>query len=324
MRLLVTGGSGFIGTNLVQHCIQEGIDVLNLDSRPPPMASHATVWRQTDILERRTVTSAFREFEPHFVVHLAARTDLKEKRRLGGYEANFDGTENVVQACGTAGSVARLLIVSSMLVCRYGYIPLHDRDYAPDTLYGRSKVLAEEVVRNSSALQSKWVIARPTSVWGPWFGPPYMEFFLTIHRGRFRHAGKASVPKPFVYVGNAVFQLMRLLEAPEPLIHRKTFYLVDDPGYTIREWAEVIRQEMGGKPIGSVPIWGLKTAALVGDIAAKTVWVNPPLTTFRLRNMLTPYAVDGRTIAEVTGACPFTLAQGVRMTTEWLQKQGLI
>ena len=44
MRLLVTGGSGFIGTNLVAHCIQQGIDVLNLDSRPP-----ITKWRAATI-----------------------------------------------------------------------------------------------------------------------------------------------------------------------------------------------------------------------------------------------------------------------------------
>ena len=143
-RILVTGGSGFIGTNLVEALIADGHSVLNIDIATPRMAGHLECWRNVDILDALRLKRAFVDFRPDLVVHLAARTDLDEKRSLSGYAANVAGTSNIVEAIEQAGSVNRSLFASSRLVCRIGHTPSDDLDYCPTTLYGQSKVEGEK------------------------------------------------------------------------------------------------------------------------------------------------------------------------------------
>ncbi|HRN37527.1 MAG TPA: NAD-dependent epimerase/dehydratase family protein, partial [Flavobacteriales bacterium] len=73
MRLLVTGGSGFIGTNLVQSALDQGWEVLNLDWNPPLKAAHRPWWREWNIMDRSATDRWIAEFRPTHLVHLAAR-----------------------------------------------------------------------------------------------------------------------------------------------------------------------------------------------------------------------------------------------------------
>lgn len=62
-------------------------------------------------------------------------------------------------------SVERVIITSSQFVCGPGYIPKHDEDFAPVTVYGQSKVLTEQLTRQAG-LRCVWTIVRPTNIWG--------------------------------------------------------------------------------------------------------------------------------------------------------------
>jgi nucleoside-diphosphate-sugar epimerase len=52
-RVLVTGGSGFIGTNIVEHYRSSGHEVTSLDVLPPQHPQHGTLWGKVDLLDRR-------------------------------------------------------------------------------------------------------------------------------------------------------------------------------------------------------------------------------------------------------------------------------
>ena len=78
MRLLVTGGSGFIGTNVIEHFKQRNIPLLNLDWNKPLDPAHNVFWRMCDIMDSATMRTLFTEFQPTHVVHLAARADTDE------------------------------------------------------------------------------------------------------------------------------------------------------------------------------------------------------------------------------------------------------
>src|SRR5688572_23506227 len=99
MRILVTGGSGFIGTNLIEklRTIPEH-SILNLDISDPKDRSHRTFWRSSDIMDRDAVLNAFASFRPEAVIHLAGRTDTDPKTSLKDYEVNVKGTEHVLSA----------------------------------------------------------------------------------------------------------------------------------------------------------------------------------------------------------------------------------
>src|SRR5512143_4371832 len=97
-RVIITGGSGFIGTNLVKQFLGLGWQVLNLDICPPRNPAHQAYWCNVDILQPETLTAAVQAFQPSVLLHFAARTDLDEKRDLSGYAANIEGVQNIIEA----------------------------------------------------------------------------------------------------------------------------------------------------------------------------------------------------------------------------------
>lgn len=323
-RILLTGGSGFIGRNLAeafQGCA--GSQLLVIDSAPPGGAVPGVAARRLDLLDRRSLRGLLAEYRPSIVIHAAARTDLRGKD-AGDYAANTVGVENLVEAVMRQPEVQRCIFLSSKLVCRNGYRPMHDEDYCPDTFYGESKVRGEEIIRNSD-LRCAWCIARPTSIWGPWFGAPYKGFFLTIARNRYFHPGTIDPPKSFGFVGNAVFQLQKLLDAAAGQIHRRTFYLSDYDQFTIRQWAEAIAQRLHGRKIRTIPNAMMRMLAKTGDALQVCGCREPPITSFRLRNMwqdTTGTPLDN--IRVMTGPLPYTMQQGVDLTIEWLRRTGQI
>jgi nucleoside-diphosphate-sugar epimerase len=119
-HVLVTGGSGFIGTNLVEWLLEAGHTVLNLDIKPPQNPQHKGIFRHVDVLDQQALAEAFSEFSPTHVVHLAARCDLNEKHSIKGYRANTEGTQNVVDSIIATPSIVRSVLASTRLVCPSG------------------------------------------------------------------------------------------------------------------------------------------------------------------------------------------------------------
>lgn len=319
-RVLVTGGSGFIGTNLVEALLRADCVVMNVDIAAPKIAAHAANWQDLDILESAGLRRAFASFRPELVIHLAAKTVLDERTTLDHYATNIQGVQNVIDAVQAAGSVERSFFASSRLVCRLGYVPKDDTDYQPSTLYGLSKVRGEQLVRSASSRLGTWTILRPTGIWGPWFGVPYRDFFMTIRRGRYVHPARRDAHKSYGYVENTVHQLQRLAAGPSSDVHGKTFVVADYPPLSVRAWAESIREALRARPIRAVPVPLLKGAAIAGDAVERLGLGHAPLTSFRLNNLVSDMAYDTSPIERLVGPLPYTMAQGVERTVVWLSQ----
>ena len=323
-RSLITGGSGFIGTNLVQYLSAMGHTVQNFDMAEPKNAAHRSMWVKVDLLDKPSLEGAVHRFQPDCVYHLGARTDL-DGQYVADYPANIAGVSNLIAAIESVGTVARVIFASSRLVCRIGYQPENDTDYCPTTAYGESKVEGERIVRaQCGAARYSWVILRPTSIWGPWFDVPYKTFFLSVARGRYVHPAGHRIEKSFGYVGNTVRQLLRVAEVDPGRINTKTFYLADYPPIDVERFATLIQQASGARPVRQVPLAVLRAMAHVGDALKALGVAAPPITTFRLDNLLTPMLHDLRTLEDLCGTLPTGLDEAVAETVKWLRSTGQI
>jgi nucleoside-diphosphate-sugar epimerase len=318
-RIVVTGGSGFIGTNLLEALVRAGHEVTNLDVKAPPKPELAPHWQAVDILDADRLTQAMRQARPDAVVHLAARTDLNGAT-VADYRTNTDGVQNVIDAAAAA-SAGRVLFASSRLVCRIGYQPKSPVDFQPTTPYGESKVIGEQLVRAIRGRPFEWTIVRPTSIWGPWFHVPYRNFFDAIRQGRYVHPKGFRVRKSFGYVGNSVHQLEKLLSAPAKAVQDGMFYLADYEPIEVLDWGGKVRQAFGAPPIREVPMPAMRAVAGMGDVVSKLGWRSVPLTSFRLDNLVTEMLHDTSNLRAVCGDLPFDLDGGVNRTVEWMQAE---
>lgn len=318
-RVVVTGGSGFIGTNLVQALRNDGIPVLSLDEMPPRNHAHADVFKRVSLLDATTLAREIQAFAPTCVYHLGARTDLHGST-LDDYAPNIAGLQNLMDACRQVPSIQRVLFASSRLVCQIGYRPKDEHDCNATTPYGQSKVEGEKMVRAQTDLPFTWAIVRPTSIWGPWFDIPYRTFFDHVRAGRYFHPGRLRVVKSFGYVGNSVFQMRRIMAASSEAVHGRTYYIGDYTPIDVKEFADAISHAFGSSPVRSLPLPLLKLAAQAGDLLQKVGYKEPPLTTFRLNNLCTNMLHDFWGLDAITGPLPFSMEDGVTQTVAWMNR----
>lgn len=316
-RILITGGSGFIGTNLVQHLLEEGCEVLNVDIVSPKIEQQSKCWKQVDICNLEQLQEAVNTFQPDFLINLAARTDLNGKT-LADYDAEVGGVDNVLDAIEQVDSVKRAIFASSMYVCEPGYKPKNFDDYAPHTIYGEAKVLTEKKVKQRNP-QYTWSIIRPTSIWGPWFGEPYNNFFQIVRKHLYFHMGERACNKTYGYVDNTVYQIMSILHADDEKVNHRVFYLGDYEPYNISEWANEVAHEFGVR-IPRIPYFLFVIAAKFGDLLKK-VGVTFPMTSFRLHNMTTDNVHDLKPIQAIAPNLPVGRKEGTRRTVEWMKSQ---
>jgi UDP-glucose 4-epimerase len=181
MRTLVTGGAGFIGSNLVDALLERGDDVVVLDNVSSgkrenlerALANGAQL-REGDITDSATVDAALTAAEPEQVFHLAAQIDVRVSVADPVFDlgVNVGGTINLLEAAVRSG-VKRFLFASTGGAI-YGEgegrdLPLpEDAERRPDAPYGQSKLTAEgylDLYSRSHGLQC--VALRLGNVYGP-------------------------------------------------------------------------------------------------------------------------------------------------------------
>jgi UDP-glucose 4-epimerase len=241
MRVLVTGGAGFIGSNLVHALVAGGHAVAVVDDLSTGAVANlhpAAHFRSLDVLDP-ALAQVMREFGPDAVVHLAAQTDVQ--RSIADPErdrtVNVDGTAAVALAAAAAGA-SRVLSASSAAV--YGdpeVLPLSETAAKrPANPYGESKLAAEAAL--AAALRGTAVdfaSMRFSNVYGPrqdWRGEGGV---VAIVASRFASGqppvifGDGTQTRDFIYVGDVAAFIMDALESEAPLAGE----LPDGPAYNV-------------------------------------------------------------------------------------------
>jgi UDP-glucose 4-epimerase len=224
MRTLVTGGAGFIGSNLVDALLVRGDEVTVLDDLSTGRRENLDAALaagvelvEGDIRDREATIERAREARPEVVFHLAAQIDVRKSIADPAFDAavNVGGTANVLDAARAAE--ARRIVFVSTGGAIYGEgdgqeLPLpEDAPLAPEAPYGQSKYAAEGYLSLYERLYGlSGVSLRLGNVYGPRQDPLGEAGVVAIFCGRLRGGQRPTVfgdgkqTRDYIYVGDVV------------------------------------------------------------------------------------------------------------------------
>lgn len=311
--VLVTGGSGFIGTVLMDELTRLGFKAFNLDVLPPRKQDQADRWIQGDVLVVSDVEEACQRTLPRACIHLAAETEITDSDNVEvDFAVNANAAPTLLRALGAVGC-SHAILASTQFVCGPDASPpATPTDYAPHTAYGQSKVLMEQAIRGTE-WSVPWTIVRPTYVWGPWSLGRFLELVRTIQALRYRHPSGPPVIRSYGYVGNVVSQLAGLLGREEA--YGGTYYL-GEPSCDSRVFVDSLSVALTGKPVRSAPRWLLRSASLAGDVT-KLI----PLDSFRYGNLTKDYRVSMESTVALLGSPPISMGEAAANFAGWLEER---
>lgn len=314
-KWMVTGGSGFIGTNLLELLLEQGNDVINIDIRPPQLSKLIEHSKELDICHRSALFDAVDEYKPDIIVHLAAKADFDPDLAVFR-RTNVEGTKNVLDAAQHA-RVPRVILASTQYVNGPGTPFDDDLNFHPVNAYGQSKVEMEKLIRGIEYSGLEWVLLRPTNVWGPYHPRFPKQLWRYLRAGLYIHPTGAPIIRAYGYVKNVTKQIVILGKAPGEEVKHRVFYVGDAPidsGVILNAFSERLR----GRQLRRVPRWVLRLAALCGDFSCR-VGIPAPITSDRYHRMTSDHLSRNETIWTSYAYDPTALTQAVDETAAWLR-----
>ena len=207
MKILVTGGAGFIGSHLVDALLEKGHDVVVLDNLSTGRRNNVNkkaIFVEGDVKDESDFKKAMRECTAVF--HLAALTDVRDADESDIYKTNFLGSKNVFTAAKKNN--CKIIFASSAAVYGSGKLPnKEDDECIPISEYGRSKIKAEKMLDENA------FIARLYNVYGL-RGHGAVNIFCERLAGKevLTIFGNGFQTRDFVHVGDAVTALLLGIE----------------------------------------------------------------------------------------------------------------
>lgn len=309
MRVLVTGGSGFIGSRLVEELLKKGHTVRILDKA---MSSrYPDICQIGDVRDPEAVDRAVKDVD--LVYNLAAehRDDVRPISLY--YEVNVNGAKILADACAANG-VKQIIFTSSVAI--YGLnvgTPSESTSPNPFNDYGRSKLQAEEVLQQwqSADPSRRLTIVRPAVVFGEGNRGNVFNLVKQITSGHFVMVGKGDNRKSMGYVGNVAAFLAFMGTSATSGITVCNY--ADKPDLSMNELVTLVRKTTGkaSKALPRLPYWiGLAGGRCFDGIAGFT-GRNFPISTVRIKKFCADTTISVDALGQTGFQPSYTLHQGM-------------
>lgn len=230
--VLLTGGTGFVGSHLAERLSALGADLRCLVRSPERAKDLEKLGARLFFGDLHDDDALSRAVEGcRYIFHLAGAT--KALRRDDLFKVNEGGTERLVQAASGDGQLKRFIHVSSLAACGPSATgkPLDEKDAPqPVSNYGKSKLAGERVLQASDL---PWVIVRPPAV----YGPRDRDMLLFFKLARFKlsiRLGWLARTVSLVFVEDLVQGLCACIKSPE----KEVFFISDPAPYA---WDQVVQ-----------------------------------------------------------------------------------
>jgi nucleoside-diphosphate-sugar epimerase len=323
MRVLVTGGGGFIGTHLIDRLAELGHDVTVLDTLAPLRARSGVRYVTGDVRDAAAVSRALEGCAR--VVHLAAAHHDHGISDETFYDVNERGTRVVCDAMAREG-VSDIVFTSSAAVYggRQPAREVLDLE-TPYSAYGCSKLAGERVLAEWAAADAarRALVVRPPVVIGP---DNYANMYFLIRQisaRRYLQVGSGTNRKSMAFVGNLV-DFMACADGTLPGAGFRIVNYVDKPDLRTREIAAVIHRALE-RPLPRVHVpWAIAFAAASLSEGLAAVTRSPmPVTRDRLAKFARHETVLQCETLERIGWRPReTLEQGIEAMVRWYRTGG--
>jgi nucleoside-diphosphate-sugar epimerase len=305
---VVTGGTGRLGSHLIKALLARGKKVKALVTSESDQLFPGVEKHVGDITKPDTLQGLIGPKDTVF--HLAGVIDERNSEDIF-YKVNVLGTENMLDAC-KGKEVECFVFVSSISV--YGNIDLFPADENtsknPTTKYGKSKLLAEEIV------MGKWkkipsTILRPGMIYGPGFDEGYVSVLKMLQKRRMPIIGSGENRIPLIHVYDL---LDALLVASENKGALSDDFIAAGPGYPTQKELLAIASEQLGVPAPrySLPVWLVSAALPLVSLFSKSKFSSE-----NLRQLTRDRAFDCAKIKDKLGFAPSVpLSQGIKEMVE--------
>lgn len=326
-RILVTGGSGFVGGFLIQALLKDernnvkAIYNTNTASVIVEDVGSKLTWIKADIVkdDLKSVVS-----DIDIVYHLAGYSSVSsassEVALLNAI--NVVGTQRVAEVC-KASKVKHLIFVSSVAACE-GSIDLEIDEFNgyPVTEYGVSKKRAEDLLIDASENSFELTILRPAALFGENHEGSVFELVKKIHERRFVIFGSGKSYTNFLYIRDFV-ELLLLVKEDQRAYGQ--IFIASDAPMQLNTFVKLIVDALGLQfRVMKVPAVIGFIAAVLFDILSPLLRQTLPLSQRRLRAMLNRKIYVNRKIKKVMGVnFKYGVKEGLLRSISYYRKIGL-
>jgi dihydroflavonol-4-reductase len=325
MKILVTGASGFTGSNLAQALLDRGHEVhgfVRPTSHVNGLEDAGLKYQTGDLTDAGSVDRAVRGMD--IVYHIAASYREGGLPESAYHAVNVTGTQHVIDACRRHG-VKRLVHCSTVGV--HGHIenpPANeDAPFRPGDPYQRTKLEAEQRVTEAAKKGLPAVVFRPVGIYGPG-DTRFLKLFRSIARGTFVMFGNGEVLYHLTYIDDLVRGIIACGEHEKAL--GQTFIIAGKRATTLNELVSTIAWTLDVRPPRfHLPFSVLWTASVVCEAACRPLRVQPPLFRRRADFFQKDRAFDASRIAGALGVEPqVDLEEGLAKTAQWYRARNLL
>ncbi|MCK5334070.1 MAG: NAD(P)-dependent oxidoreductase [Candidatus Aenigmarchaeota archaeon] len=314
MKILITGGTGFLGSRLVKALVKKSHKVAILsrlkDTRLERIGAKFVLG---SVLDLDAVTSAVRGKD--IVYHLAANLNESDPDM---YSTNVIGTQNVVEACKKY-KVKRIILSSSIGVLGHADKPaIEEMPYNPSTKYEKSKTDAEKIVRKGKV---PFTIMRTTIILGP---NRFWEQIIHAAEKNYPLVGSGSNFWHIVYIDDAVDAL---LLATGKKAKNQIYNIANSDPHTYKETYFAICDALEiARPKKQVPLWLANLAALMHETKCRLLGKRPKVTKMRasiarlVRNRIV--SID-KAEKELGYKPKYGLEKGIKATVKTLRQKAV-
>lgn len=313
MKILILGGSGFVGTRLTELLIKDHqvtIGDLVKSEFYPELWKHCDVCVNDDL---RAVMAG-----QDCVINLAA-SHRDDVRPLSLYTRNnVEGAEHV---CRIATELGIHLIIFTSSVAVYGFPEYEYDEDAPKhpfNEYGRTKLLAEAVYEKWQKEDSanKLHVIRPTVIFGERNRGNVYNLFRQLSSGRFLMVGNGKNKKSMAYVGNIVaFLKWNVEENKQPY---SVYNYIDKPDFDMNDLVNGFEKALGKKlPPISLPYWLGLFGGYCFDLLAFVTRRNYPISSIRVKKFCAQTVFSAERMLQSGFQAPFDMHEALRRTVHF-------